>query len=193
MRNLRHSEQNTGPDDTYLDALVLHSPMPTMDETMEVWHAAEQYVPHKIRNLGISNCNQFTLMELYEKAEIKPAVVQNRFHADTKYDVGIRKFCRDKSIVYQSFWTLTANPKLVGCAEVGALAKHAEVTHQAALYCLVLALDNTVILNGTKSEAHMSKDLKALELVKAFAQTHRNDWLSLVEKFKRRINEPAIP
>jgi len=61
--------------------------MPTMDETLAVWRTAEQFVPHKIRNLGISNCNQFVLMELYEEADIKPAVVQNRFYANTKFDV----------------------------------------------------------------------------------------------------------
>ena len=44
----------------YIDTLVLHSPMPSMPETLEVWRTLEQYVPGEIRNLGISNCNLFT-------------------------------------------------------------------------------------------------------------------------------------
>lgn len=44
-------------DGSYIDTLVLHSPMPTMAETMEVWKTLETFVPGKIWNLGISNCD----------------------------------------------------------------------------------------------------------------------------------------
>ena len=192
LQNLRHLGETDAPDDTYIDALVLHSPMSSMDETMEVWHMAEQFVPHKIRHLGISNCNQYQLMELYKKADIKPAVVQNRFYPKTRFDVGLRKFCRDNSIIYQSFWTLTANPQIVWSAEVGVLANQVGITPQAALYCLVLALDNTVILDGTKNGGNMLADLKAPDMVKSFAEKHRNEWLSILERFKRLIGEPAV-
>src|SRR5271170_935676 len=58
--------QSLEPEESYIDGLVLHSPLPTFDETLEAWQTLEQYVPAKIRVLGISNCNLFTLMELYE-------------------------------------------------------------------------------------------------------------------------------
>lgn len=34
---------------------------------------------------------------------------QNRFYDATRYDLEIRKYCRENGIVYQSFWTLTAS------------------------------------------------------------------------------------
>jgi len=81
---------------------------------------------------------------------------------------------------------------IVRSSEVGLLAYQVGITPQAALYCLVLALENTAILNGTTNDGNMLSDLEAPELVKAFAQKHRNEWLSLLEKFKRLIGEPTI-
>src|ERR1700722_6126673 len=64
----------------YLDCLVLHSPMPTSKQTLEVWRTMESLVDaHGVRQLGISNCYQLEqLQELYDSARVKPAVVQNR-------------------------------------------------------------------------------------------------------------------
>ena len=42
-------------------------------------------------------------------ARVKPAVLQNRFYADSGYDVELRRFCDVHGVVYQSFWTLTGN------------------------------------------------------------------------------------
>ncbi len=100
---------------TYLDCLVLHSPLANPQQTMEVWQAMEQiFHSGGVKQLGISNCydpQQFEL--LYRNAAIKPAVIQNRFHAETGYDRAIRDFCREHRIIYQSFWTLTANPHVL--------------------------------------------------------------------------------
>ena len=119
LKNFNFADRTEGDADAqYIDTVVLHSPLPTLNETLEVWQALEQYVPQKIRNLGISNCNLFTLMDLYERARIKPSVVQNRFYPNTKFDIGVRQFCKETNIVYQSFWTLSANPSLVWSKEV---------------------------------------------------------------------------
>ena len=48
---------------------------------------------------------------VYAESTVKPSVLQNRFYEDTDYDKGIRQFCAEKGILYQSFWTLTANGK----------------------------------------------------------------------------------
>jgi diketogulonate reductase-like aldo/keto reductase len=176
---------------SYIDTLVLHSPMATIAETMEVWEALESFVPEKIRNLGISNCNLFTLMDVYERANIKPAIVQNRFYPATKFDIGLRNFCRKKSIIYQSFWTLTANPSLVWSAEVGQLANQMGISTQAALYCFVLGLGNTVVLNGTKKDSRMRADLKAVEDVRKFSEKHQDEWKRMLYAFKKLIGDPG--
>ncbi|KIW12096.1 hypothetical protein PV08_09370 [Exophiala spinifera] len=173
----------------YIDTLVLHSPMKTFDETLEVWRTLEQYVPNEIRNLGISNCNLFTLMDLYERSSIKPSVVQNRFYPSTKFDIGVRKFCQEKNIIYESFWTLSANPDLVWSAEVGSLASQVGISTQSALYCLVLGLGNITILNGTTSVSHMREDWEAIDKVKTFAEKHPQHWESAVSRFRILIGQ----
>ena len=65
---------------TYLDSLVLHSPLSSMDDTLTVWRTMESFVDDgKVRQLGISNCYDFDFFQsLYEQARIKPKVLQNR-------------------------------------------------------------------------------------------------------------------
>lgn len=173
----------------YLDSLVLHSPMPSMPETLEVWRTLEQYVPNKIRNLGISNTNLYTLMELYERAHFKPAVVQNRFYAQTKHDIAVRKFCVEKGIVYQSFWTLTGNPNLFKSKVLADAAKQLQVNPAEALYCLVLGLENTVVLNGTTNTEHMKEDWEAVRKAREYAEAQPKQWQSLINAFKKTIGQ----
>jgi diketogulonate reductase-like aldo/keto reductase len=182
----------SGHDDEkepYIDTLVLHSPMPTMAETLEVWQTLEQFVPGEIRNLGISNCNLFTLMELYERSNIKPVVVQNRFYADTKFDIGLRKFCEEKGIIYEAFWTLTANPSLLRSLEVRQLSDAFGISPQAALYCLVLGLGKVTILNGTTNPETMVEDWRAIKALTDTSESNQRACDALMMGFKHRIGQ----
>lgn len=188
LHNLRPSPDSSSADTTTIDCLVLHSPLPTIAETLEAWRTAESYVPHKIRNLGISNVFMGTLEQLYEAAKVKPAVVQNRFYPDTQFDNKIRAFCVEKGILYQSFWTLSANPKIVHGPGVGAVCQEVGLNSvHEAMYCLTLALDSVVVLNGTKNEEHMRGDLEALEKAKRFAEKNPDSWKGYVERFRALI------
>lgn len=62
----------------YLDSLVLHSPLPSLDQTLDVWHAFEDiHASGGARRLGISNCYDLqTLRDLHARAKVKPSVVQ---------------------------------------------------------------------------------------------------------------------
>ena len=129
-----------------------------------------------------------TLEQLYEAAKVKPAVVQNRFYPDTQFDKDVRAFCAEKGIIYQSFWTLSANPKIVHGAEVGAVCQAVGLDSvQEAMYCLTLALDNVVVLNGTKNEEHMRGDLEAVKKAKTYAEEKPDEWRGYVERFKGLI------
>lgn len=145
---------------TYLDCLVLHSPLANPQQTMEVWQAMEQIFHNGgVKQLGISNCydaRQFEL--LYRNAAIKPAVIQNRFHAETGYDRVLRDFCSEHRIIYQSFWTLTANPHVLAHAALQTLA--AKYRRSAAqIFFRYLSQIDIVPLTGTTSESHMREDL----------------------------------
>jgi diketogulonate reductase-like aldo/keto reductase len=147
----------------YLDCLVLHTPMGSPTQTLEVWRAMESLVAEGgVRQLGISNCGFEELEALRNAARIKPAVVQNRFYADTGYDRGIRAFCRAQGISYQSFWTLPANPKILAHAIIAGLATKYARTPAQILFRYLTQIDVTPLI-GTQSEAHMREDLAIFE------------------------------
>ena len=148
----------------YIDCLVLHSALPSAKQTHEVWAAMEAFVDSgKVGQLGISNCYQVLQLEaLYDGARIKPAVVQNRFYADTRYDLNIRAYCRRRHIIYQSFWTLTANPNALLSAPISALAAKYQRTAPQILFRYLTQID-AAPLTGTSSEQHMREDLAIFE------------------------------
>jgi diketogulonate reductase-like aldo/keto reductase len=157
LRNLRTD---------YVDCLVLHAPLSTVDQTLEVWRAmeAETDSGHALA-LGISNCYDLESLEtLYRGARIPPSVVQNRLYADTSYDRDIRTFCRSHGLIYQSFWTLTANPHLLGHALVKGLAARYERTAEQILF-RYLSQSDVVPLTGTRSLQHMRDDLAIFDFV----------------------------
>ena len=164
----------------YVDCLILHSPLPELEQTFEVWRALEAvFDSGGARRLGISNCYQLEELEaLYRGSRVKPAVVQNRFYADTGYDREIRAFCRAHGMVYQSFWTLTANPKLLQDRVIQDLAASHGRTPAQVLFRF-LTQEGVVPLTGTKSEAHMREDLAIFELELSAAE--RSEIRALLE------------
>jgi len=155
LRNLRTD---------YLDCLLLHSPLASTEQTLEAWRAVESLVDiGAVRRPGISNCYELgQLQALHAAARVKPAVVQNRFYAETAYDHEIRGFCRRQRIVYQSFWTLSANPRVLTHAVISALASKYGRTPEQILFRYLTQID-VVPLTGTRSEAHMREDLGIFE------------------------------
>jgi len=148
----------------YIDSLVLHSPLPSAKQTQEAWLAMEILVDTgKVRQIGISNCYQLSMLDsLYDRARIKPAVVQNRFYADTRFDRTIRAWCRPRNVIYQSFWTLTANPKALASSTITGLAAKYQRTAPQILFRYLTQLD-VAPLTGTSSEQHMQEDLAIFE------------------------------
>jgi len=145
----------------YIDSLILHSALSSHDQTMVVWRVFEEfYHQHKVRSLGVSNhYNIKRLKKLWNDAEVKPSFVQNRFYSDTHYDPEIRTFCLEKHIWYQSFWTLTANPKIINHSYVTKLAKQKGKTPEQIFFRFVMKLGITP-LTGTTSREHMDQDLE---------------------------------
>lgn len=144
----------------FLDCVLLHSPMETAAQTQTVWRTLEAFVEGgSIRRLGISNCYDLSDLEhLYAVARIKPAVLQNRFYAETNYDHEIRAYCARRQIVYQSFWTLSANPRVLAHQTLTALSKTHRRTAAQILFRYLTQL-GVVPLTGTRSQIHMREDL----------------------------------
>ncbi len=155
LRNLQTS---------YLDALVLHSPLPQHEQTMEVWQAMETLVDTGgVKRLGISNCyDRRTLETLHAASRIKPSIVQNRFYEQTDYDRDIRQLCVARGMVYQSFWTLRANPHLLTDETIRLLSLKYQRTPAQILFRYLTQIGVTP-LTGTTSDQHMHEDLSIFE------------------------------
>ncbi|PNY28495.1 NAD(P)H-dependent D-xylose reductase [Tolypocladium capitatum] len=192
-QSVQSSLKNFTMDDgqePFLDSVVLHSPLDTIQDTMTVWETLESYAPRTIRNLGISNATLPIVEALHSRAARPPAVVQNRFHARTGYEGPLRAFCRDRGVVFQSFWTITANGRLVQGEPVVRVARGAGVEPVAAYYALVLGLGNVAILDGTTDERHMKEDLEGVEKVGLWAEGEgAADWEAALGSFKTMIGD----
>jgi diketogulonate reductase-like aldo/keto reductase len=168
LHNLRHSENL---EESYIDCLVLHSPLPTIKQTMEAWDAMSSFVPSKVLSLGISNTSLPILQHIWKNGSVKPKVVQNRFYSDTEWDITLREFCMQNGIQYQSFWTLTGNPELLNSQFVQKTAENVGISAEVALYSLVQSLGITPI-NGTKS--HIESDVAELSKLKDWKAEGQN-------------------
>jgi diketogulonate reductase-like aldo/keto reductase len=112
-----------------------------------------------VRQLGISNCYEPRLFEqLCRYARVQPSVLQNRFYDKTNYDRELRAICRARQIVYQSFWTLTANPRVLAHNVLTQLSAQHQKT-PAQVFFRYLTQAGIVPLTGTQSRQHMREDL----------------------------------
>jgi len=180
-----------------IDSLLLHSPLRSFSETVKAWSILEQFVKEGlIGHLGISNCRIDELKMLYDCPEVivKPSIVQNRFCAQSQYDRDVRLFCKHHGLIYQSFWTLTANPDLIASYLVSSVFERLKTTstplatREAVFYALVMGLGRNwtkggiAILNGTKREMTMKEDL---EVAIAVAELSESE----ISQFKQLIND----
>lgn len=148
----------------YVNSLVLHSPLFPMANLLRVWQVMEEkYQSGEAQELGISNCYDLNVLKkLHENAMVKPTILQNRFYADTGYDTEIRAWCNTNGVQYQSFWSLTANPHLVGSEVVFHIARTHKKT-QAQIWYRFLTQLGIVPLNGTTATQHMEEDLSIFD------------------------------
>jgi diketogulonate reductase-like aldo/keto reductase len=162
MQSFETSLRNLRTD--YLDGVLLHSPYPKDGDTLEAWRAMERlYDQGVVRQLGVSNFYEPPRLEaLCRNARIKPAVIQNRFYAKTHYDKDIRAFCKESGIVYESFWTLTANPEVLAAPDMIELAKKYGRSPAQLFFRYLTQLD-IACLTGTSSKEHMEQDLSIFE------------------------------
>ena len=145
----------------YLDALLLHSPARTLENTLTIINVLSDFKKTgKLRHIGISNIYSSPMLK--EICSQVPSstiqIVQNRFYADTEYDVGIRGYCKDNEIMYQSFWTLSGNPQILRTHVVRQVAGRIGASVEGVFYRFCIQ-EGITVLDGTTSEEHMKEDL----------------------------------
>lgn len=157
-KSFENSKKNLQTD--FIDSYVLHSPVFPGKSLIEVWQTMQGfYYNNQIGQLGISNCYDLDILSyLYKYSEIKPAIVQNRFYAQSGYDKELRSWCNDRGIIYQSFWSLTANPHILNSKVLSKISNKYEKTLEQIFYKFLNQI-KIIPLNGTTSIEHMKLDL----------------------------------
>ncbi|KAJ3387315.1 Aldehyde dehydrogenase [Lobulomyces angularis] len=154
----------------YIDSLILHGPLDTVEDTISVWREFESFKTYElVKFIGVSNFYNLEAFKIFfDQCRIKPMFIQNRFYKGTNYDKELRKFCKDSNIIYQSFWSLSANPHILKSKVVDdvlqrlAKVKGKAVTREQVFYRYLMKLD-IIPLNGTTNEKHMKEDIEVLE------------------------------
>lgn len=161
-KSFNKSKENLKTD--FIDSYILHSPVFPAKKLLSAWDTMSGLYKNKeIGQLGISNCYELDVLRyLYEKVDVKPSVVQNRFYAQTSYDKDIRQWCDERGIIYQSFWSLTANPHILSDKDVMKMALKYK-KNEATIFYKFLNQIGIIPLNGTTSVEHMKEDLKISE------------------------------
>lgn len=179
-------EENQDKRRAWLDSYLLHSPLNTLEETLEAWHTMEELVfEGKVKMIGYSNVYDARILEALRRSakRIGPRILQNRWHHTSGHDVSLlsslsptlspNDFTDEKEkvnagqddqdqagIIYQPFWTLTGNPRLLNSDAVKQAANRLQWTEAQVIYRFVkqgfgIPGLQCVVLSGTTDEKHM--------------------------------------
>ncbi len=152
-----------------LDVYFLHRPLEYLEHTLRVWSTMEQIAEKGgAVKLGLSQADLQTLEVLFDGAQVKPAVVQNRFGCQKHFDIDVMQYCARKGISYQAYGFFSDENRHL--LQLGCVLQHAEATHvspHCALLSLFMAFGDTLgldvsIIDGTRSELHMQQNLSAV-------------------------------
>ena len=164
----------------YLDSYILHSPLKTIEHTLEAWRTLMALQDEgKVRIIGVSNTYDVDILHALS-SERKVQVVQNRWYEGNDWDKHVHSYCQEHEIQYQcvvhflqyvmhvasltyqynsrSFWTLSGSPSLLSHPSLIAIAKASNCTPAQAMFRFAQMQEITP-LSGTTNELHMQQDL----------------------------------
>src|SRR6266478_5732919 len=134
--SMASSLEHLGTD--HVDSYVLHGPASGRgwsDADAEVWAAmVRERDAGRTRLLGVSNVSLRHLEQMAATGAEAPAFVQNRCFARLGWDRAVRAFCAQRSIVYQGFSLLTANPEVLQHPLVSRLAARLHATRPQIVF-----------------------------------------------------------
>ena len=188
---------------TYLDSYILHSPLPTIEQTLEAWHALMKLQDEgTVRLIGVSNTYDVRILQALQKAR-KVQVVQNRWYEGNNWDQQVFNYCKELGIMYQyvisipsstkslqlcdsqslvsrSFWSLSGSPSLLTHPAVLQLANMYNLTAAQIVY-RVAQNEGATPLSGTTNEVHMCEDVAVKGI--SFADEGTEELLQSVREF----------
>jgi len=163
-QSLASSLEHLGTD--YVDSYVLHGPSDHnwSDDDVEVWQAMiKEREAGRTRFLGVSNVSLRHLEQMAARHDEAPAFVQNRCFARLGWDREVRRFCKERNIIYQGFSLLTANLEVLRHPLVARIATQLSATPAQIIFAFARAV-GMLPLTGTSSAEHMQQDLASRNL-----------------------------
>eukprot|EP00041_Stephanoeca_diplocostata_P004727 m.49316 g.49316 ORF g.49316 m.49316 type:complete len:794 (+) comp15319_c0_seq1:168-2549(+) len=132
----------------------------------ESWRGLEQlHRAGRVKHIGVSNFYPEEVEALVKSADIKPAVVQNRFDPFHQ-DKAMRRLCRQHGIVYQGYsllgsaWTddgASHNPVFASMAIREIAHTHGKSPAQVVLRFALQ--ENVAVVVGSNDARHLAQDL----------------------------------
>ncbi|CAJ2513594.1 Uu.00g017130.m01.CDS01 [Anthostomella pinea] len=174
LSSLHNLRVGTPDEAAYLDAVLLHTPFPSREHTLEAWRALEEFVPHRVPSLGVSNISYGQLEHLGQRARIKPGIVQNRLRAKTGYDKELRQLCALNGCQYQAYGVLGSNRDLIACRPVLEFAAEVGVDAAVSLFFLLQQTLGVCILAGTAQTERMGGSIGGLARVESWLRDKKN-------------------
>jgi len=164
-QSLASSLEHLGTD--YVDSYVLHGPSSGYnwsDADAEVWEAmAAERKAGRTRFLGVSNVSLQQLEQMTALHAEAPTFVQNRCFARLGWDRDVRRFCKERNIIYQGFSLLTANLEVLRHGLIAGIASQLNATPAQIVFAFARAV-GMLPLTGTSSAEHMQQDLASRDL-----------------------------
>ena len=151
----------------HVESFLLHGPSSHLQWTdidSEVWEAMlNERGKGRTRLIGVSNVSLRHLEQMEAAHKELPAFVQNRCYARFGWDRDVRRFCRERGIIYQGFSLLTANAEVLRHPGVAQVAAKNGVTQAQVVFSFARAI-GILPLTGTSDPTHMQQDLASLQL-----------------------------
>lgn len=162
--SLEQSLSNLRTD--YLDSYILHSPLDSLPATLSAWRTLiAQQDQGKVKKIGVSNTYDVGILESLERDGGRAVqIVQNRWYEGNNWDRDVVRYCVERGIQYQSFWTLSGSPSLLGHPSLIALSRRKQLTLAQSVYLFARSLGITP-LSGTTNVEHMKEDLEPEKMV----------------------------
>lgn len=129
LRAFEASREKLGLE--YIDLYLIHWPVPK--KYLETWQALESiYKEGKVKAIGVCNCLQHHLKEIFEAGEIKPMLLQNEFHPRLVQQ-SLLDFSKENGIQYESWSPLMRGRILQNQTLKGIAAKYGKTVAQVVL------------------------------------------------------------
>lgn len=135
----------------YIDAYLIHWPMPKKNLFIETWRAFERlYHEGRVKVIGVSNFEISHLHKLIENSEIPPMINQVECHLGLQQSQ-LLAFCQEHEIVLQG-WRPLANGYFNQHESVITIAKHHQKTPQQVMLRYLIQRGVGVIPKTVHSE-----------------------------------------